>query len=325
MSHLLLKPFQPIAGFLGTGQEHINSSFGFLLTQFKTMNRTSFNWTDRNFDEWEKFAELAKYEADSQKPTVKALLIVAYSVIIVMSLFGNMLVCHVVMKNKRMHSATSLFIVNLAVSDILITLLNTPFTLRQTTIRSLCIPDFPEPSDLFWKYLDLSTFVLLYLLPLLIITITYSRLAKKLWMRNAIGDITTKQYITHRKNKKKSIKMLVLVVVVFAVCWFPLNCYVVLISSLGIKTKNTLYFALHWFAMSSTCYNPFIYCWLNDSFRLELKSLLNMCKKIQQPQDNILPPVIIPYREAWVDQSIYKQRPTAQSIRSTTDSINTDL
>ena len=60
---------------------------------------------------------------------MKALLIVAYSVIIIMSLFGNTLVCHVVLKNKRMHSATSLFIVNLAVSDIMITLLNTPFTL----------------------------------------------------------------------------------------------------------------------------------------------------------------------------------------------------
>uniref|UniRef100_A0A674HZM7 Probable G-protein coupled receptor 83 n=1 Tax=Terrapene triunguis TaxID=2587831 RepID=A0A674HZM7_9SAUR len=89
----------------------------------------SFNWTDSRIVEWEKFAELAKYEAEFQKPTVKALLIVAYSVIIIISLFGNMLVCHVVIKNKRMHSATSLFIVNLAVSDIMITLLNTPFTL----------------------------------------------------------------------------------------------------------------------------------------------------------------------------------------------------
>ncbi|MEE6497149.1 hypothetical protein FKM82_002624 [Ascaphus truei] len=95
----------------------------------KQIKMTSFNWTDSRIGEWERFAELARYESDSQKPTVKALLIVAYSVIIVMSLFGNMLVCHVVMKNKRMHSATSLFIVNLAVSDIMITLLNTPFTL----------------------------------------------------------------------------------------------------------------------------------------------------------------------------------------------------
>uniref|UniRef100_A0A8D0GIY2 G-protein coupled receptor 83 n=1 Tax=Sphenodon punctatus TaxID=8508 RepID=A0A8D0GIY2_SPHPU len=327
--------------------------------------------------------ELAKYEPESQKPTVKALLIVAYSVIIVMSLFGNLLVCHVVIKNKRMHSATSLFIVNLAVSDIMITLLNTPFTLvrfvnstwvfgkamchisrfvqycslhvstltltaialdrhqvilnplkprmsltkgtlsisviwvmatcfslphaiyqklfQESTVRSLCVPDFPEPEELVWKFLDLSTFLLLYLLPLLIISITYTRLAKKLWLRNAIGDITTQQYITHHKNKKKSIKMLVLVVVVFAVCWFPLNCYVVLISSLGIKTKNSLYFALHWFAMSSTCYNPFIYCWLNDGFRSELKSLLRMCQKEPQMQDNVLPAIILPYQEAWVE------------------------
>ncbi|KAM4663439.1 G-protein coupled receptor 83-like [Discoglossus pictus] len=414
MSHPLLQTLRRIPSIPRTWEElGINSSFISLLENFQMMNRTSFNWTDSRIKEWELFAELAKYEAYSQKPTVKALLIVAYSVIIIMSLFGNMLVCHVVMKNKRMHSATSLFIVNLAVSDIMITLLNTPFTLvrfvnstwvfgknmchisrfvqycslhvstltltaialdrhqvilnplkprmslsrgalsisfiwvmatcfslphaiyqklfqynyRKATIRSLCIPDFPEPAELFWKYLDLSTFLLLYLLPLLIITITYTRLAKKLWMRNAIGDITTEQYITHRKNKKKSIKMLVLVVVVFAVCWFPLNCYVVLISSLGIKTKNSLYFALHWFAMSSTCYNPFIYCWLNESFRMELKSLLSMCQRVPQTQDNILPPVLMHYREDWVEQVSFKQGPSTQSIRSTTNvqTVNTDL
>lgn len=100
---------------------------------YQATNRTTFNWTDSCIVEWEKFAELARYELESQKPIVKALLIVAYSVIIIMSLFGNMLVCHVVLKSKRMHSATSLFIVNLAVSDIMITLLNTPFTLVSGT------------------------------------------------------------------------------------------------------------------------------------------------------------------------------------------------
>ncbi|XP_074863752.1 G-protein coupled receptor 83-like isoform X2 [Carettochelys insculpta] len=348
-----------------------SSSLAKFMSIYQARNRTAFNWTDSRIVEWEKFAELAKYEPESQKPTVKALLIVAYSVIIIMSLFGNMLVCHVVIKNKRRHSATSIFIVNLAVSDIMITLLNTPFTLvilnplkqrmsltrgalsvtviwlmatcfslphaiyqklfqynyREATVRSLCLPDFPEPAEVVWKYLDLSTFFLLYLLPLLIITITYAHLAKKLWLRNAIGDITTQQYITHHKNKKKSIKMLVLVVVVFAICWFPLNCYVVLISSLGIKTKNSLYFTLHWFAMSSTCYNPFIYCWLNESFRSELKSLLSMCQKVPRTQDNMLPAVVMAYRDAWIEQTRYKQRPFSQTTRSTTNvqTVNTDL
>lgn len=198
---------------------------------------------------------------------------------------------------------------------------------REATVRSLCLPDFPEPAELVWKYLDLSTFLLLYLLPLLVITTTYTRLAKKLWLRNAIGDVTTQQYITHRRNKKKSIKMLVLVVVVFAVCWFPLNCYVVLISSLGIKTKNSLYFALHWFAMSSTCYNPFIYCWLNESFRAELRALLCMCQHTPQPRGTAQPPMAVSCREAWGEQAGCVKGHSSDSICSTVliPMANTDL
>ncbi|XP_072899428.1 G-protein coupled receptor 83-like [Hemitrygon akajei] len=366
-------------------------------------NRSAFfPWGNFTLDDWESFVGSAKYEAESQNATVKALLIVAYSVIIVISLFGNVLVCQVVIKNKRMHSATSLFIVNLAVSDIMITLLNTPFTLvrfvnstwvfgtvmchisrfaqycslhvstltltaialdrhqvimhplkaRMSTakgvlyisviwimascfslphaiyqklfkfeyskekIRSLCVPNFPEPADLFWKYLDLATFMMLYVLPLLIITVTYTTVAKKLWFRNAIGDVTTEQYFAHRRKKKKTIKMLMLVVVVFAVCWFPLNCYVVLVSSQIIHTNNALYFAFHWFALSSTCYNPFIYCWLNESFRLELKSLLNIFRREHEVQEHILPSMVPSYRLAWPEESNYKRRQDPQSLHS---------
>ncbi|MBN3318733.1 GPR83 protein, partial [Atractosteus spatula] len=329
-----------------------------------------------------------KYETESQNPTVKALLIVAYSVIIVISLFGNILVCHVVIKNKRMHSATSLFIANLAIADIMITLLNTPFTLvrfvnsswvfgkamchvsrfaqycsvhvsvltltaialdrhqvimhplkpRMSTVRGViciaviwvmatcfslphaiyqnlfrfefgykkvrmvCLHSFPQPADLFWKYLDLATFVLLYVLPLCIISVAYIIVAKKLWMRNAIGDVTMEQYFAHRRKKKMTLKMLMLVVVVFAVCWFPLNCYVVLVSSKAIITNNALYFAFHWFAMSSTCYNPFIYCWLNESFRSELKSLLCICRRQQPTNTHVMPSISPPFRNAWVER-----------------------
>uniref|UniRef100_A0A8V5FVV2 G-protein coupled receptor 83 n=1 Tax=Melopsittacus undulatus TaxID=13146 RepID=A0A8V5FVV2_MELUD len=332
-----------------------------------------FSWDNDSLAEWQSFVGRSRYGAESQSITVKALLVAAYSVIIVFSLFGNVLVCHVVIKTKRMHSATSLFIVNLAVADIMITLLNTPFTLvrlgtwvfgkgmchvsrfaqycslhvsaltltaiavdrhqvimhplkpristakgviyisviwimatcfslphaiyqklftfeySEEVTRCLCLPDFPEPADLFWKYLDLTTFILLYVLPLLIISAAYVTVAKKLWLRNVIGDVTTEQYFALRKKNKKTIKMLMLVVILFAVCWFPLNCYVLLLSSQTIHTNNALYFAFHWFAMSSTCYNPFIYCWLNDSFRSELKALLSMCRKPPRPAEQRLP------------------------------------
>ncbi|XP_018412322.1 PREDICTED: probable G-protein coupled receptor 83 isoform X3 [Nanorana parkeri] len=336
---------------------------GSLKASIQLSNSSLFSWNNYSLAEWQNFIENRRYGVESQNPMVKALLIVAYSFIIVFSLFGNVLVCHVVIKNKRMHSATSLFIVNLAVADIMITLLNTPFTLvimhplkpristvrgvayiaiiwimascfslphaiyqtlftfeySEEDIRSLCLPEFPEPSELFWKYLDLATFILLYVLPLLIISVAYTTVAKKLWLRNAIGDVTTEQYFALRRKKKKTIKMLMLVVVLFAVCWFPLNCYVVLLSSQIIRTNNALYFAFHWFAMSSTCYNPFIYCWLNDNFRSELKALLNMCKKQTSQREDMLPTNIPSYRVAWPENRSFKRSLVSHTLPSSSN------
>ncbi|NXQ38256.1 GPR83 protein, partial [Catharus fuscescens] len=372
-----------------------------------------FSWDNESLADWRSFVDRSRYGAESQSTTVKALLIAAYSFIIVFSLFGNVLVCHVVIKTKRVHSATSLFIVNLAVADIMITLLNTPFTLArfvnstwifgkgmchvsrfaqycslhvsaltltaiavdrhqvimhplkprisigkgviyisiiwimatcfslphaiyqklftfeysEDVTRCLCLPDFPEPADLFWKYLDLTTFILLYVLPLLIISAAYVTVAKKLWLRNVIGDVTTEQYFVLRKKNKKTIKMLMLVVILFAVCWFPLNCYVVLLSSQTIRTNNALYFAFHWFAMSSTCYNPFIYCWLNDSFRSELKALLNMCRKPPRPTEQRLPSTVPSYRLAWPENGNFKRLQASHVLppSSTIQSGKTDI
>lgn len=88
-----------------------------------------FSWTNYTLQDWQSFLDGRRYEGGSQNLLVKILLIVAYSFIIVFSLFGNVLVCHVVIKNKWMHFTTSLFIANLAVADLMITFLNTPFTL----------------------------------------------------------------------------------------------------------------------------------------------------------------------------------------------------
>ncbi|KAF3687666.1 putative G-protein coupled receptor 83 Glucocorticoid-induced receptor Precursor [Channa argus] len=270
-------------------------------------------------EDWRSLASKKRRGGEWQDGSLKALLVAAYSLIIVISLFGNTLVCHVVVKNKRTQSATSLFIMNLAVADIFITVLNTPFTLvrfvnstwvfgrtmchisrfvqycslhvstltltaialdrRQEKERSLCVPDFPEPSDFYWQYMDLLTFILLYMLPLLIITVSYTTVARRLWRHNAIGDTTTAQHATQRRKRRRTLAMLLLVVGVFAVCWFPLNCYVVLLSSQAIYSSNALYFCFHWLAMSSTCYNPFIYCCLNPTFRQELRLLIDMCRR----------------------------------------------
>ncbi|CAO2623632.1 G-protein coupled receptor 83 [Lemmus lemmus] len=296
-------------------------------TNLNATNSTSeWEWPSESFRKW---------LGNNVNIIAKIVLSFAYVIIIMISLFGNYLVCQVFLKHKEIKKSTGLLIFNLAVSDILIILLNSPFAMvilypmkpRLTYYQSLlvvaviwsiavflalphaiyqnlftfvnedgvamsyCLPSFPGQSQLVSKYVDLGTFVLLYILPLMVIVVTYSHLGKRLWIQNAIGDASARQLMAHYQKRKKSIRMLILIVLVFAVCWFPLNFYVVLISNAGVENDSVLFYAFHWFAMSSTCYNPFIYCWLNRSFRAKLRSVtsfrvqsLFLCKGSQVQQ-----------------------------------------
>lgn len=56
------------------------------------------------------------------------LVYISYCIIFLVALMGNGLVCYVVHSSPRMRTVTNLFIVNLAVGDILMTLFCVPFT-----------------------------------------------------------------------------------------------------------------------------------------------------------------------------------------------------
>ncbi|XP_032872029.1 probable G-protein coupled receptor 83 [Amblyraja radiata] len=155
--------------------------------------------------------------------------------------------------------------------------LRTSLSFREKIIRSLCVPAFPKLSEVFRRNLDLSTFVLFFLLLLAVITVATVAVSNKQWLRKTIGAITVTQATTQRRRKMRTIKMIVLLVVTFALCWFPLNVYTILLSDQRVQFNNTLYFAFHWVAVSSTCCNPFIYCWMDNRFRSDLMTLLAKC------------------------------------------------
>ncbi|GFS75790.1 probable G-protein coupled receptor 83 [Nephila pilipes] len=112
-----------------------------------------------------------------------------------------------------------------------------------------------------------------YVLPLSITGVLYYLIIGQVWYRNSLGVMTERQRVSQANAKKKTIKMLVVVVILFALCWLPLNTFNVLreFHATGFIHKklshSTLFFTCHWLAMSSVCYNPFIYCWLNDNFK----------------------------------------------------------
>lgn len=63
------------------------------------------------------------------------------------------------------------------------------------------------------------------------------------------------------------VKMMVVVVVTFAVCWLPYHVYFILTAVYQQLNRwkyiQQVYLGSFWLAMSSTMYNPIIYCCLN--------------------------------------------------------------
>ncbi|KAH9494428.1 Tachykinin-like peptides receptor 99D, partial [Bulinus truncatus] len=73
------------------------------------------------------------------------------------------------------------------------------------------------------------------------------------------------------------IKMLVLVVIMFGLCWLPLHTFFLVIDFnphlLDNQTETqerlftVIFYSAFWLAMSNSCANPVIYGFTNESFR----------------------------------------------------------
>ncbi|XP_019357749.1 PREDICTED: prolactin-releasing peptide receptor-like [Gavialis gangeticus] len=143
----------------------------------------------------------------------------------------------------------------------------------------------------------LCLLLITYLCPLLAILVSYTKISLKLKNRVMPGTVTQSQADWDRARRRRTFCLLVMVVVVFGVCWLPLHTFN-LIRDININAIDAYYFSLvqllcHWFAMSSACYNPFIYAWLHDSFREELKTLLVWQRKVAPYGQSVTVSVVI--------------------------------
>ncbi|XP_061171809.1 G-protein coupled receptor 83-like [Saccostrea echinata] len=138
-----------------------------------------------------------------------------------------------------------------------------------------CTTVFPQPAEKWEQALTISTAVLQFFLPVGVIAIAYIRVIQKLWLRTHLGVVTETQRRMEIQKKRKTIKLLVAVVIVFTVCWAPINFYHLLTdlhpNRIAFKYSSAAFFVCHWIAIASSCINPILYCWMNQSFRAEIK------------------------------------------------------
>ncbi|NXP09968.1 NK1R protein, partial [Thinocorus orbignyianus] len=297
-----------------------------------------------------------------QPPWQVALWAVAYALIVVVSVVGNVVVMWIILAHKRMRTVTNYFLVNLAFAEASMSAFNTVvnFTyaihnewyygllyckfhnffpiaavfasiysmtaialdrymaiihplqprlsatatkvvigviwllafllafpqgyysvMEELPGRLVCLVAWPEHStDVYGKTYHFCMTILIYFLPLLVIGCAYTVVGITLWASEIPGD-SSDRYHEQVSAKRKVVKMMIIVVCTFALCWLPYHIYFTLQyfnpEWYLQKFIQQVYLAIMWLAMSSTMYNPIIYCCLNDRFRVGFKHAFRWC------------------------------------------------
>lgn len=130
------------------------------------------------------------------------------------------------------------------------------------------------------KAFGFSTSILQFVVPFIIITFCYMKVCIKLKNRAKCkpGAKSVKKEEMERERTRRTNRMLITMVVIFGASWLPINIYNLIIDfyipALSWSFLNIIFFISHAAAMSSTCYNPFLYAWLNENFRKEFMVVL---------------------------------------------------
>lgn len=142
------------------------------------------------------------------------------------------------------------------------------------------------PKQTASKFFGVTSLILQYVIPCVIITICYTEVSLKLHIRSrsrtTLGQRNRDELDI--KRKRRTNRMLIAMVAIFVICWLPLNCIHLLleyyfISLVSWPFYQLFFFLAHILAMSSTIYNPFLYAWMNENFKKEFRSVLPFLEK----------------------------------------------
>lgn len=149
-----------------------------------------------------------------------------------------------------------------------------------------CVSDWSNP--IHWRLYELYMLTIIFIIPLIIMTYSYGHICNRLWwvMRNRTTTFPLSQpavYIDSSANKMSQvIKMLIVVVLVFVICWTPILIFNVLkafaiIPLLNYGPMKPIKTAFHLFSYANSCVNPIIYGFMSRNFRASFKAALVKC------------------------------------------------
>ena len=130
------------------------------------------------------------------------------------------------------------------------------------------------------KHYTVFLFICAYVIPLMVIGPMYACVIYRVWFRKVPGNVTDAIQRVQSRSKKKVLKMLMMVVIIFAVCSFPGQIFNFLQYSMSdvlpkcALSQNAI-FVIFALVTANSAINPSIYFIFSDEFRQALRTILH--------------------------------------------------
>lgn len=136
-------------------------------------------------------------------------------------------------------------------------------------------------SDSAGRDYTVTQFALFYVLPLIVITVFYSCIAFKVWNRRIPGQRHFPRARPHSVARKKLLRMLIIIVCLFAACWLPYHVIFLLQvfsdKYLYCHIPETIMFYCLFVGHANSAINPCIYFAIHKEYR---KGLLQVLRSV---------------------------------------------
>ncbi|KAH9515873.1 Neuropeptide Y receptor [Dermatophagoides farinae] len=147
---------------------------------------------------------------------------------------------------------------------------------------NFCIEKWPIDNGR--AYYSVLSMLIQYVGPIIIVSVVYARLCIKLRSRTLRRTSTTqlpKLRTRLQRRMRKTNLLLISIALIFFISWLPLNVLNIVADFFFPVSAFRITFAIcHMFGMSSACSNPFLYGWLNQTFRNEFKEIFNSFQRL---------------------------------------------
>ncbi|KAG9328479.1 hypothetical protein JZ751_013567 [Albula glossodonta] len=135
-----------------------------------------------------------------------------------------------------------------------------------------CNMNWPEPKAVWSTAFILYTAILGFFGPLLVICLCYLLIVVKVKSAGVRAGFTKR-----RKSERKVTRMVVIIVVVFVLCWLPFFI-INMVNLVFILPENSLMAGVYFFAVIlsyvNSCANPLLYGFLSDNFKQSFRKVL---------------------------------------------------